>query len=387
MGFNVNILIMGIGLFSIIFSSSPITAQGLGGGFSNGGSFSSDSFDSNPYSGGFSYPTTPDRTPHVIFDFPTLDEKTEPALPRIAPSNTPLPLHDPYVQPQIPGNEIGYCGNELDVCGPNSTPTNGIPPSLAPNNSALPNNLAPLFNPPLNPRSSNIVEKSNIGFPSVVALVGDNFELCSGVLISNRAILTAAHCLCDREPSKVWIGNSVTPDNSYRVGQNFSKEIIRKKEFYSKDYCEKKQGIDLAAVFLRDEAAIINSSFFDFVYQVEPLSNELYGTVVGFGASDTSSLGGLKRAANLKFEVCSDSHSAEGCFAGDELISFNNNGTDTCKGDSGGPLYLHLKDGKFSLVGLTSRQRGGSSFPYCGDGGIFTNLTTSSVIKWINKIK
>ena len=46
-------------------------------------------------------------------------------------------------------------------------------------------------------------------------------------------------------------------------------------------------------------------------------------------------------------------------------------GTDTCSGDSGGPLYMYGSDDALYVVGLTARGTSDSDYD-CGDGGIYT---------------
>ena len=46
-------------------------------------------------------------------------------------------------------------------------------------------------------------------------------------------------------------------------------------------------------------------------------------------------------------------------------------GTDSCSGDSGGPLYFEASDGEVYVVGVVSRGTSDSEFE-CGDGGIYT---------------
>jgi secreted trypsin-like serine protease len=61
------------------------------------------------------------------------------------------------------------------------------------------------------------------------------------------------------------------------------------------------------------------------------------------------------------------------CHLGKEIVAgkplFNH---DTCRGDSGGPLYISIS-GKWLLAGVTSR---GTDLAQtmCGDGGIYTRV-------------
>jgi secreted trypsin-like serine protease len=71
-----------------------------------------------------------------------------------------------------------------------------------------------------------------------------------------------------------------------------------------------------------------------------------------------------------------------GCHLGKEFAA-GGQGIDTCNGDSGGPVFAREKDGKWVLVGTTSRATrvqtidgnaviGNEPLSPCGDGGIYT---------------
>ena len=67
------------------------------------------------------------------------------------------------------------------------------------------------------------------------------------------------------------------------------------------------------------------------------------------------------------YTACSDD--AE-CPFGEVCVDFECLATDTCAGDSGGPVYAEV-DGTLYLVGVVSR--GVATSPtYCGEGGIYT---------------
>ncbi len=379
-------------LVAFFSHAGTVTAQGFGSGGGGGGSGSGGGFGS----GGSPSPTSPSAAPSSSSSPATVDPTpTEPDIgheivvtPRTPLSPTDvgipepltgpdgwLPYTDPNIPPELPGI-VGYCGPTA-VCG--GTPSNGIPTTITPSIPA----------PQPTPNPENAVVKSNNGFPSIVALTGGIGQLCTGVLVSNTVVLTVAHCVCGRPPTEVWIGNSVIPDAEYRKGLNMSRELKGEPVFFTDYDCNTKQGYDLAAMFLADENFIRNSYFFEYVPQEPVLFKKFNAAIVGFGSGSTSTLGGVKRVANIQVEACSYAHvsSGENCIAELEWISFSSNGVDTCKGDSGGPLYMHGEDGTLTLVGLTSRKRGGSDAAYCGDGGIYVNLTEPRVTAWINELR
>ncbi len=259
------------------------------------------------------------------------------------------------------------------ACGSDPTPgITGTSPST------------PSATPAAAPRHAKVILGG--GFAATVAVRGASGKLCTGVVISNDVVITASHCFCEETPDSIWIGSSISPDAVYRIGFNQGMSLKPEVKHFSKKFCGTNDGIDLAVVVQANEAALVNSEFHEH-FPIAPLTATAFkGTIVGFGASDHSSVGGVKRHANIDVEACTDAHVAAGeeCQPGLEWISFSETGVDTCKGDSGGPLYMHAADGTLRLVGLTSRKRGGGSAPYCGDGGIYVNLATEDVISWIN---
>ncbi len=377
------------------------TGSGGGGGFGGGGGeLGSGSLGvgsggvggrGGVNSGTNTLPTTPvpsDGLDTIRQPDPTLD----PGLPvgtniKVVPnfpSDMPAPIDgvdllppilDLRNPPEVPGVR-GYCGAAA-VCGGDPTP--GIPGNLP---------TTPGVSPTAAPRLASII--TGQGFAATVALRGTSGGLCSGVVISQNVVLTAAHCYCDSSPSTFWIGNALVADADYRRGFNESRFLKGDVTFFDASYCATGSGVDLAAVHPLDPTAIPNAHFQEFVPTSAIVEFASFaGTIVGFGASDFNSLGGVKRHATIKVRACTEDDVAagEGCLPGQEWISFNEAGVDTCKGDSGGPLYMIASDHTYRLVGLTSRQRRGASVPYCGDGGIYTNLATEQVISWINLLK
>ena len=72
-----------------------------------------------------------------------------------------------------------------------------------------------------------------------------------------------------------------------------------------------------------------------------------------------------------------------GCRAGTEMVAGHRGLLrDSCRGDSGGPLYIQNPAGDFYLLGATSRgSRDGSHV--CGDGGIYVRV--DHFLDWIHE--
>ena len=118
------------------------------------------------------------------------------------------------------------------------------------------------------------------------------------------------------------------------------------------------------------------------------------GRVVGFGTTDLAgSKGyGVKQQADVPIVSAAcrgrvngrSDGAVYGCHAGQEIVA----GKplllrDTCKGDSGGPLYVAGAGGRWLLAGVTSRGTDLAT-TMCGDGGLYTRVDQYQT--WITKV-
>lgn len=224
-------------------------------------------------------------------------------------------------------------------------------------------------------------------FPDTVAITGNN-QICTGVVIGEQSILTAAHCFCSGVANTVYFGDSVANAiNTVGVANGLSMTACS-------------QGMDLhqgdvAILRLKASLTIPPRAF----ASPSLINAAKSGRVVGFGYGTNPVIdpAGIKRMTDVPVVSvgCSGAvPTPQGsvqdstyyqCTSGRELVagapSLNE---DTCKGDSGGPLYVTGPDGSLYLAATTSRATGTPGMRTCGDGGIYVR-TDGTVLTWLQQ--
>jgi secreted trypsin-like serine protease len=238
--------------------------------------------------------------------------------------------------------------------------------------SGSPFNTAKVIPPTRTDELDSIVGgRPTMAFPECAAVGGDQGFFCSGTLIASNVVVTAKHCAA-LPVTKVFLNGSDVRDPS-------DAEIINVKSRHLHPQN------DIMVLVLERDSTVSPAHIAQGPEIAAAAPTE--ATLVGFGTVDfAGSFGyGVKRRVEVPIAslLCqgADDERDFGCVPGKEMVAGHRGlDRDSCKGDSGGPLYIKSADGEYYLLGATSRGIGSRT---CGDGGIYVRV--DQFIDWIEQ--
>jgi secreted trypsin-like serine protease len=207
--------------------------------------------------------------------------------------------------------------------------------------------------------------EADSGDPSVVAIFvhapsSSSGSLCTGTVISSRAILTAAHCVA---PSAVGSDNAFDVYTGASFGSSTSLSVARVAYDPAFSLDDLGAGHDIAVLTLSRPTTLPaipwNRSALGSANLGAPVR------LVGYGASSHDDNGaGIKRSVTTAIGAIEPA-----------LIQIGSSEQQTCHGDSGGPALQRL-NGVETVVGVTSFGYDKSSGSVCFGGGYDTRVDT-----------
>ncbi len=166
-------------------------------------------------------------------------------------------------------------------------------------------------------------------------------QLCTGSLLENNVVVTAAHCIGNGE-MYVFFGTSLGPQVPRRIV-----DVVTISNLWATRNSEKVNTGDIALIHFQ---GTVPPGFkpVSLLKNKRVLKKDLNVVLAGFGISNgvSGEGAGVLRKTNVKI---SDTN-----FSVSEILLDQTQGTGACHGDSGGPAYVEIK-GEYVLFGITSR--------------------------------
>lgn len=209
-----------------------------------------------------------------------------------------------------------------------------------------------------------------------VGIGSDDGLFCTGIAVSPKLVVTAAHCLYGTRPEglRVYIGQGV--DGEKVVGEYQVESLA-----LSPEYRVYRDGDDIGFLVLKDSLSLPEEAYIPLATPAERENDGLEAigrpvTIVGYGERESSAIG---EKYEVETSIISKIVGLEGITTHQPKQEFlaGGEGLGVCGGDSGGPVYTRGADGAWRAIGITSRGW------KCGEGAVYSSI--ASHLCWIQQ--
>lgn len=191
-----------------------------------------------------------------------------------------------------------------------------------------------------------------------------NFSECSGTMITANQVLTASHCVLNNmERFGIFVGDDFN-----------NPTVIDGSSFISHPSV-----VDIEDGFLLNDLAVMTLNrnaglpTLPILLSKELSKGDVF-SIFGFGVDDSGDVSDFLRSGEMKIEETTP----------DIIFAlFNGEGSNTCEGDSGGPIVSSF-NGVSGIIGVTSAGVNQDCQP--DDVSIFANIQSNSAISFINEV-
>jgi secreted trypsin-like serine protease len=205
-------------------------------------------------------------------------------------------------------------------------------------------------------------------------------QFCGGTLIDRDSVLTAAHCVEGVRAARLraTVGRTVLKSDQ---GQTRRVDRIFRHPMYN----SAERGFRYDAAVLKLDSRVRNIS----PIRIPVTSDDAFEepgrltTVAGWGTTSYSDSNRSNRMREAQVPIVSDARAKEvyrSSYVNALMVAAGQKGTDTCKGDSGGPLFVETSTEVFNQIGITSF---GKRCALRGYPGVYTETNASSIRSFI----